>query len=412
MPRIAKELSALKVAKLTLPGLYSVGGAPGLHLQVTDTGARSWIARLTVGTRTNAAGKLVQHRRDFGLGPYPAVSLADARDKAREFRAKVSAQVDPLAEKMAARARAAAQRAASMTVNTAVLQFIESMQGKWAGDAKGVTKRQALLKTYIKPHIGELLITDVEVPHVVRVLKPIWESSPATAERVSSLLRNTFDWAKAHGYRQGDNPANSEVLSKVLPSLSDGGKQPALPFAVLPEFMADLRERDGLSARALEVTILSALRTSEVIGATWAEFDLEGGVWTVPAERMKIKRADHRVPLTGSLLKVLKRLHKERTGVLVFPGAKEGKPLSDGAMLELLKHMDYKDADGRRITTHGFRATFSTWASECTDYPAEVREMALAHKIKNEVEAAYRRGDLFDKRRHLMRDWATFAALA
>ncbi|MBL8308022.1 MAG: integrase arm-type DNA-binding domain-containing protein [Rubrivivax sp.] len=410
MPRAAKELTALKVARLTDPGLYAVGGAQGLHLQVTPSGARSWIARLTVGTRTNAAGKPVQHRRDFGLGAYPTVSLAEAREKAREFRTKIAAQVDPLAEKFAAKARAATQRAAMMTVNAAVQQFIEDMQGKWAGDPKGVSKRQALLKTYITPYIGHLLITDVEVPHVVTVLKPIWEPSPATAERVASLLRNTFDWAKAHGYRTGDNPASSEVLNKVLPSLGESGKQPALPFASLPGFMADLRGRDHLTARALEVTILSALRTSEAIGATWGEVNFDGGVWTVPAARMKLKRADHRVPLTKSLLTVLRQLHEARTSDFVFPGARDDKPLSDGAMLELLKQMDYKDASGRRITTHGFRATFSTWASECTDHPAEVREMALAHKIKNEVEAAYRRGDLLDKRRLLMNEWDAFCA--
>lgn len=254
MPRAAKELTALKVARLTDPGLYAVGGAQGLHLQVTPSGARSWIARLTVGTRTNAAGKTVRHRRDFGLGAFPAVSLAEAREKAREFRTKIATHVDPLAEKFAAKARAAAQRAAMMTVNTAVQQFIEDMQGKWAGDPKGVSKRQALLKTYITPHIGDLLITDVEVPHVVTVLKPVWEPSPATAERVASLLRNTFDWAKAHGYRTGDNPASSEVLNKVLPSLGESGKQPALPFASLPAFTTDLRARENLTARALEVT--------------------------------------------------------------------------------------------------------------------------------------------------------------
>jgi integrase len=324
----------------------------------------------------------------------------------------VSAQVDPLAEKRAARARAATERAAMMTVSAAVLQFIESMQAKWVGDPKGVSKREALLKTYIKPHIGELFITDVEVPHVVTVLKPIWEPSPTTAERVASLLRNTFDWAKAHGYRAGDNPAGSEILNKVLPRLSEGGKQPALPFASLPKFMSDLRSRDYLTARALEVTILSALRTNESIGAKWHEIDFEAGVWTVPAERMKIKRTEHRVPLTKSMLKVLRKLHKERTGEWVFPGQRGNQPLSDGAMLELLKQMDYKDASGRRITTHGFRSTFSTWASECTDHPAEVREMALAHKIKNQVEAAYRRGDLFEKRRLLMADWDKYCGKA
>lgn len=408
MPRIARELSAKAVERLKEPGLYSVGGAPGLHLQITPSGARSWVARLTVGARSNAAGALVQHRRDFGLGAYPAVTLAEARERTRNYRKQLEAGTDPRAAKLTAKAKLEAQRAGLFTVRKAVQSFIEDMAPKWKADPKGVSKREAMLTRYIVPHIGGMLVADVGVTHVEKVLRPVWTSSPATAERVSSLLRNTFDWAKAKGYMNGDNPAASSVLNKVLPDLPRGGKQPALPFAKLPDFMRDLRTRDNITARALEITILSALRTSESIGARWDEFDLNAAVWTVPGTRMKMRGADHRVPLTTPMLRVLREQKESSTSNWVFPGGKGDAPLSNSAMLELLKQMGHTDENGRRITTHGFRSTFSTWSSECTDHPAEVREMALAHTIKNLVEAAYRRGDLFEKRRALMDDWANY----
>ncbi len=410
MPRVARELSAKAVERLKDVGLHPVGGAPGLHLQITASGARSWIARLTVGARPNAAGALVQHRRDFGLGAFPAVTLAEARERAREYRKQIQAGTDPRAAKLTARAKLEAQRAGLFTVRKAVQSFIEDMAPKWTADPKGVSKREALLTRYIAPHIGGMLVADVGVTHVEKVLRPVWTSSPATAERVSSLLRNTFDWAKAKGYVKGDNPAASSVLNKVLPDLPKGGKQPALPFAKLPDFMRDLRTRDNITARALEITILSALRTSESIGAQWDEFDFDAAIWTVPGGRMKVRGADHRVPLTPPMLRVLSKLKESSTSKWVFAGGKGDAPLSNSAMLELLKQMGYTDENGRRVTTHGFRSTFSTWASECTEHPAEVREMALAHTIKNLVEAAYRRGDLFDKRRALMVDWGAFCA--
>ncbi len=411
MPRIAKQLSAVAVKSIQDPGLHPVGGAPGLHLQITPSGARSWVARLTVGTRTNAAGKTVQHRRDFGLGSFLDVGLAEAREKALRLRKLVAENIDPLAEKAAARAQAASERAAAITVTGAVTQFVEDMKGKWAKDPKGVSKRLAMLRTYITPVIGNLSVKDVEASHIVKVLRPVWESSPATAERLGSLLRNTFDWAKAHKYRI-DNPAATEILSKLLPELSKGGKHPSLPYAALPAFMVDLRARQGTSARALEATILSALRSGESLGAEWPEVNFKDRVWTVPGSRMKIKGEDHRVPLGDELLALLQQLHDGRTSKWIFPGADGDKPLSDGAMLELLKEMNPLDATGRRVVTHGFRATFSTWTSEATDHPAEVREMALAHKIKNQTEAAYRRGDLLEKRRLLMVDWGAFCTSA
>lgn len=407
MPRIAKQLSVLAVAAIKAPGLHPVGGAPGLHVQVSASGAKSWIARLTVGKRANAEGNAVPHRRDFGLGSLADVPLSEARNKARELRRLVASNIDPLAEKAAARAKASSERVAAITVTVAVTRFIEDMKGKWIKDPKNVSKRLALLATYITPIIGSLRVSDVESSHIVKVLRPVWDESPATAERLSSLLRNVFDWCKAHKYRL-DNPAATEILSKLLPELGKGGKYPSLAFGLLPAFIADLRGRQGMSARALEATILSTLRTNEAVGGQWSEIDWDARVWTVPGSRMKIKGDDHRVPLSDALLALLVRLHKARAGPLMFPGSTGKKPLSDGAMLELLKEMKPLDEKGRRVVTHGFRSTFSTWASEATDHPAEVREMALAHKIKNLTEAAYRRGDLLEKRRALMADWAAY----
>lgn len=407
MPKIASPLTVLEVKAIVRPGLHPVGGAPGLHLQVSASGARSWVARLTVGKRVNAAGIAVQHRRDFGLGGFSDVKLADARERATELRRKIAQNIDPLAEKAAAKALAASNIAASINVNEAVLKFIDAKKAKWAGDPKGVSKRQAMLRTHIAPKIGSLRVQDVVPNHIVQVLKPAYEASPSAAERVASLLRNTFDWVRAHGYRD-DNPAATEIIDKLMHVANREGRYPSLPYAALPAFMRELRARDGMSALALEATILSALRTSESLGARWGEIDFIAKVWTIPAARMKIKNEDHRVPLEGALLRLLEKMQKDNTSEFIFVGADEKKPLSDGAMLELLKDMNPLDKDGRRVVTHGFRSTFSTWCSEKTNHLPEVREQALAHKIKNQVEAAYRRGDLLEKRRALMADWASF----
>jgi len=425
MPRRAVQMSDKQVNACKQPGLYAVGGrdAQGLHLQVTDTGSRSWILRVTIGTRENAAGKKVQHRRDFGLGAYPGVSLADAREKAKAYRERVAKGDDPRGEVREARAKAQAERAAQMTVKAAALAYIDSMQAKWKADPKGVSKRQAQLSTYITPRIGNVLVGDVEMRDVLAVVQQptdpkdpesatLWDGMPATAEKVITLLRNTLDWANVHGYRKGENPARVKgYLDKVLPPRRKDDNYESLPYSKLAKFMTELRQQDNITARAIEITVLSALRDTEAREAKWPEFDLDAAVWTVPAERMKVKGEDHRVPLTPSMLKVLRKLKEESTNDWVFPGTKADKPLSDGAMRALLKRMGHTDDRGRHIVTHGFRSTFSTWTSECTDHSPEVREMALAHKIKNAVEAAYRRGDLFEKRRKLMNDWDAFCCI-
>jgi integrase len=425
MPRVAKELSAKAVEKLSkTPGLHAVGGAPGLHLQVSPSGACSWVARLTVGTRTNSAGQTVQRRRDFGLGSLSVIGLAAAREKARTYAEKVRNGEDPVAEKIAARSRALADRETRMTFRKAAAQYIASMSSKWL-DPKAVERRESWLETYAHPFIGDILVADIELPHVLAVLQQpidkknpdgptLWHGKTETAEKLTTLLRNTLDWAAVHGYRKGkENPARIKgYLDKVLPSpsrIKNVRHHPALPVVELPKFMRDLSGRDNTTARALAVTILTGLRTNEVTNACWSEIDLDAGVWVVPAGRMKMRR-EHKVPLSAACVRFLRAqlAASGSTAEWVFPGMKPSKPLSSGAMLEMLKEMAYVDQRGERITTHGFRSTFRDFVSERTDYPREVAEMALAHAISDKVEAAYRRGDLLEKRRALMSDWAAF----
>jgi integrase len=411
MPRRAKELSARAVDAIKTPGLHAVGGSPGLHLQVSASGSRSWVARLTVGSRTNKLGKVVQHRRDFGLGSARVVTLAAARQAAIAHAAKVRSGEDPIAQRRTARAFAMTENAARMTFRKAAKEFISSMQSRWK-DPKGVERRESWLETYTNPHIGDLLVGDIELPHILAVLKPIWETKTETAEKLMSLLRNVLDWASVHGHRKGkENPARFKgLLDKVLPPPSKFKKirnHPALPIDRVPEFMQDLGSRDNISARALAVTILTALRTSEVARAEWSEIDMDAGMWVVPANRMKMG-SEHRVPLSPECVKILRQQAASAPGRWVFPGARDNQSLSSGAMLELLKEMAYTDDKGQRITTHGFRSTFRDFTAERTNYPREVAEMALAHAIESKVEAAYRRGDLLEKRRALMSEWSTY----
>lgn len=422
MPRLAKELTALKVSKLTAPGLYAVGGVPGLHLQVTPTGARSWVARLTVGERTGISGKsqgqIVQHRRDFGLGSYPEVSLAEARDKARELRKKVADNIDPIAEKMEAKARAAVSRASQLTVAKAVELFIADMeaQGRWDGDKAGYSKRRAWLEKWIKPHIGGIALEFVTSEHAVTVYKAVRVGARSQEEKISSLLANTFSWAKAKNYAKGDNPFTDEAVKHQLTPRPKGGNMTALPYSEVPGLVADLRARASVTADALEFLILTAVRTSDVIEAPWSEINWDEKTWQIPKERRKGKkdedRGDHVVPLTDDMLNVLRRRREAKVNDWIFPSpveSRRGAHLSDGSMLRMLqKDMGYTDQKGRKVTVHGFRSAFLTWASEETDHHPEVRKMAMSHKISNAVEAAYRRGTLLKKRRILMQQWNKF----
>lgn len=391
MPKKAKELGPLDVSRLSEVGLTMVGGVAGLGLQVSPTGAKSWVLRVMVG------GK----RRDMGLGGYPDVTLAGARDSARNARAKIKEGIDPVEDARQKRSELYAARASAMTFSEAASAYIAVKEAEWRNDKHGQQWRNTLA-TYAEPIIGNILVRDIGQSHILKVLEPIWLEKTETAKRLRGRIESILDWARVRGYRDGENPARWRGHLQML--LQSPGKvqkvehHPALPYVEIGAFLALLRQEAGTAARALEFAILTAARSGEVRGATWEEIDLDAALWIIPAERMKAKK-EHRVTLNEGAAAILEATPKEQRAGLIFRNGK-GKQFSDAAMSSVLRRMKRSD-----ITVHGFRSTFRDWAAECTNYPREVAEMALAHVIENKVEAAYRRGDLFDKRQRLMRDW-------
>jgi integrase len=395
------KLSAVEVTKAKGPAVLHDGG--GLYLRVAATGAKSWVFRFQLDRR----------RRDMGLGPFPDVSLAEARERATEHRKQRHAGIDPLDAKAAERQAQRVSVAKGRTFRECATDYIEKNRAGWR-NAKHAAQWTATLNTYVYPTLGELPVSAIDAGLVVQVLDPIWVAKPETASRVRGRIEAVLDAATVRSFRHGPNPAQWKGnLAHILPARSKVRKvkhHAALPFDKMPEFLADLRNRNGVAARALEFAILTAARTGEVLGARWCEIDLETKIWIVPPERMKAGR-EHRVPLSdaaGTLLEKVRPLTVMRDGkpdptAPVFPGLRRALPLSNMVLLMLLRRM------GRIVlTAHGFRSTFSDWAAERTAYPREVVEMALAHTIEGKVERAYRRGDLFEKRRQLMDAWAYF----
>jgi integrase len=397
MTQKIQRLSAVKVAGLKTPGMYADGG--GLYVQVSSTGSRSWIFRFKKDGRT----------RDMGLGSLTTVSLAKAREIAAECRLLRLNGIDPIESRKAERIETRLAAARSITFDQCRDAFIDAHKGAWR-NAKHRAQWSSSLATYVTPVFGSLPIQCVDVALVMKVLEPIWSTKAETASRTRGRIERVLDWAKVRGYRQGENPARWRGhLDALLPARGKVRKirhHPALPYDQLGAFMTVLKGREGLAARALEFTILTAARTNEVLGARWEEIDLAAKVWTVPAYRMKAGR-DHRVPLCRPALVLLKQLQALRRADLVFPSDRSHRMLSNMAMLMVLRRMDRGD-----LTAHGFRSTFRDWAAERTAFPPEVAEAALAHVVGDKVEAAYRRGDLFEKRRRLMDAWATHCAAA
>lgn len=393
MPKKVPELSDLQVRRQVRPGLHAVGGVTGLHLQVTPAGVRSWVLRITVGTK----------RRDMGLGGYPDVPLARAREKAREARALVEKGIDPILQRQQARSALAAQRAATRTFAECVHAFLEAKSPEWS-NAKHAQQWQNTLDAYAMPKIGRMVVADIGTAQVLEVLRPIWTAKTETATRVRGRIEAVLDWATVHQYRIGPNPARWRGhLDALLANPAKFKKvehHAALPVDELPAFIVRLRAAQGTGARALEFAILTAARSGEVRLARWDELDVEAGVWTIPAERMKAGR-EHRVPLSSPALELLKGLQRNPEVPLVFPSTQK-KPLSDMTLTAVLRRMNVA------AVPHGFRSTFKDWASERTHYANELSEMALAHMVESKTEAAYRRGDLLDKRRQMMKDWASF----
>lgn len=393
MPRKAKELSALEVSRLTKPGRFAVGVVDGLHLEVFSSGARSWLLRIMVG------GK----RCDMGLGGYPSVTLAQAREDARAMRAKVRAGINPLEEAKEAKSALKASLAAALTFQQSAERYIEAHKAGWSNE-KHIKQWTSTLTTYAYPKIGNVLVRDVELPQVLAVLEPIWQTKTETASRLRGRIESVLDWATARNYRQGLNPARWKGhLDKLLPKPSKVAKvehHDALPVSDVGAFMVELRKHEGIGAKALEFAILTAARSGEVRGATWSEIDLEAKTWIIPGARMKAGN-EHRVPLPEAAVALLKSLPRIGGSDLVFVAPRGGQ-LSDMTLSAVIRRMEAP------CVPHGFRSTFRDWAAERTNYPRDLAEMALAHTITNKVEAAYRRGDMFEKRRRIMDDWAKF----
>ncbi|MDQ2927195.1 MAG: integrase arm-type DNA-binding domain-containing protein [Pseudomonadota bacterium] len=395
MPRKAKELSALEVRRLVQPGRWSVGGVDGLALQVTTTGARSWVLRV-------AAGEM---RHEMGLGSFPTVTLTEARDKARKQRALMKDGVDPVAMRRAAHSAALADRQAQKTFSDVAAQYISQHEKSWK-NAKHGAQWTSTLRTYAEPSIGKLLVRDIRPAHVIGVLEPIWTSKTETATRVRSRIELVLDYATARGYREGLNPARWKGnLDAALPHASKVAPvrhHAAVKVKEVVTFMKLLRRQEGIGARALAFVVLTAARSGEVRGATWSEVDLDAALWTIPANRMKSGR-EHRVPLSKPALRLLRSIAGDHLpDDPLFPGMRGA--LSDMSLTAVLRRMKVA------ATAHGFRSTFRDWVSEYTDHSGEVAEMALSHTIGDKVEAAYRRGDLLEKRISLMSDWALFLA--
>ncbi len=397
MTRKAKELGALVVSRISTPGLHFVGGVAGLALQVTPTLSRSWVLRATI------AGK----RRDMGLGGFPDVTLAGAREAARIARYKIAEGLDPIAERAAARSALLAANDSAMDFKAAAQAYIAAHEASWR-NAKHLQQWRNSLATYVYPVIGKLLVRDVALTHILKILEPMWHTKTETATRIRGRIEQVLDWATVRGYREGLNPARwNGNLKQILPApskVSTIKHYDALPWVEIGGFMQQLRQAEGMGARALEFAILTAARSGEVRGATWEEINLEAAEWNIPAERMKANKA-HRIPLSSAALDVLRALPRTADTIFCF-AAPRGGQLSDMTLAAVLRRMDVE------AVPHGFRSTFRDWVAETTNYPNHVAEMALAHTIGNKVEAAYRHGDLFEKRVLMMADWANFCARA
>jgi len=403
MPRRAKGLTAAFVEKGTKPGRY--GDGAGLYLLVRSREAKFWLFRYTRGGRM----------REMGLGPAvgrAAVSLAVAREKAGELRAIVRAGRDPLAERdeEAAKAEADAARAKAAAVTFAACAdlYVGAHEASWR-NPKHRAQWRSTLATYVLPVLGPLPVGEVDTGAVVQIIEPLWRTRTETASRLRGRIEAVLDYAKARGWREGENPARWRGhLDNLLPQRAKVARvehHAALRWREIGGFMERLRQCSGIGARALEFAILTATRSGEVRGAMWLEIDLDHAVWTIPAERMKAGR-EHRVPLSEAALAILHEIAALKNGSgLVFLGQRRGVPMSDMTLTAVLRRMGKGD-----LTAHGFRSTFRDWCAESTNHPRELAEAALAHTLRDKVEAAYQRGDLLAKRRRLMDDWAAFCA--
>ena len=414
MPKIARELGALDVRRLGA-GIHAVGGVSGLHLQVSDKGGRSWLLRARVGAK----------RREIGLGPYPEISLALAREKAAAAKEAIRAGIDPVQEKKAARAALiAAQRRGKTFAEVWKLFAVEKVK-EFSTD-KYREQWRAGVERHVMVDLGPMMVQDIGLHDVLRVLTPLWDAKTVTAVKLRERIEKVFAYATVHGYRTGDNPARwRSNLDMVLasPSKVAGAENyPAIKLDDAPRWWAALALRDGMGARALQFQAMTATRSGAIRFATWAEIDLKAKVWTIQPGRQaaKIPSGDtaKRIPLTDEMINLLKALPKQSAQDLIF-WAPRGGPLSDATLGKVMRvvHNEgvatggkgFVDAKtGEAAVPHGLRSTFRTWVAERTTFDGDLAEVALFHKVGNKVAQAYNRADMIDKRRHMMSEWLAF----
>jgi integrase len=412
MPKKAKELSAIEVKRLVHPGSginanFAVGGVDGLLLQITPSGSRSWLLRCRVGGR----------RRHIGLGGYPAVSLSQARERAREARELIWSGIDPVEHKRVQKAQIIAEQKRGLTFSSAVDKYLENKLSEFA-NSKHRKQWRSTLEKYANPALGSMMVSDIKVTDVQRALEPVWRSKTETAKRLRGRIEAVLAWSTVAGHRSGDNPARWRGnLDAILPNpnrLQSPTHHPALAIDDAERWFKEVRKRKGFASRALEFLAMTAARSGEVRGATWNELDLDAHLWTIPAARMKAGN-EHRVPLTAEAVELLRSLERLEGCSFVFPAARGGM-LSDASLSACMKRIHgAKSQRGfvdrrtqRPAVPHGLRSTFRDWVAERTSYPREMAELALAHKVGSEVERAYRRSDMLNRRRQMMADWVRF----
>jgi integrase len=394
---VARTLNRLSIKSVESnrrkPGMYADGG--GLYLRVAEGGSKQWIFRYAVNGRL----------RDMGIGPEHTLTLAEARERATEARKLRLDGIDPIEHKRAQRAALQAAAAKAMTFKQCAEGFIRDNERKW-DNAKHRDEWKTTLEKYVYPILGNLPVAAIDTPLVLKVIKPLWERVPETASRVRGRIENILGWATVHHYRAGDNPARWRGhLKHALPARSEIAKvehHPALPYAQIGTFMANVRRQESVGARCLEFIALTVARSGEAINATWNEINMAARVWTIPAARMKARK-EHRVPLSDAATAVLENMRAVCHSDYIFPGAREGRPVGENTPARLARL-----AAGTDITVHGLRSTFRDWVAECTAFPRELAEVALAHAVGSDVERAYQRSDLLAKRAKLMQAWADY----
>lgn len=392
MAKIAKELTAMAVSRLKDDGAYAVGGVPGLQLQILGA-SRVWVLRFVLHDK----------RRRMGLGSYPAVSLAEAREQARLARSQIRAGIDPIEQRSSARETVVAAAAKSLTFAQAAEKFIAAHEDSWS-NAKHRLQWVSTLGTYANPVIGQLPVAAIEQRHILQILDPIWRTKTETASRLRGRIEQVLNWAKVQGLREGPNPARwRDHLDLLLPApekVSPVKHLAAVPLAEARQVWQSIRDSGGMGALALQLQILTAGRSGEARGARWSELDLLNAVWVIPKERMKAKR-EHRIPLPRQAVELLQQQPRIDDSDLVFPSSRN-TPLSDMTLTAVMRRLK------RSEVPHGWRSTFRDWVGDCTEYPSELAEIALAHAVGSKVEQAYRRGDMLEKRRSMMQEWADF----